>query len=252
VRSAGGYGAARGFVAGPRGVAAGYGRVTPADRYATGAAVRGNFHDWGIYGRDWYTGHRGAWFAAGWDAGSAWTAATWPMLGAWFGYPENVQPVNYDYGTNITYDNNSIYVDGEDAGAPAQYYQQSAGLADMGAQAVAPATGDWLPLGVFALSRSGHDQSKVAIQLAVNKQGILRGNYTDTLSDQPMPISGSVDKKTQRVAFTVGDRKTTVFETGLYSLTQDEAPLLIQFGKDRTEQWLLVRLKQPEPDETSE
>jgi hypothetical protein len=92
----------------------------------------------------------------------------------------------------------------------------------------------------------------VAIQLAVNKQGIIRGNYTDTFSDQPMPISGSVDKKTQRVAFTVGDRRTTIFETGLYSLTQDEAPVLIQFGKDRTEQWLLVRLKQPETNGTSE
>ena len=26
-------------------------------------------------------------------------------------------------------------------------------------------------------------------------------------------------------------------------LTKDEAPVLVHFGKDRTEQWLLVRLK---------
>ena len=35
-------------------------------------------------------------------------------------------------------------------------------------------------------------------------------------------------------------------ETGLYNLTQDEAPALIHIGKDKTQQWMLVRLKQPE------
>ena len=80
------------------------------------------------------------------------------------------------------------------------------------------------------------------MQLAVNKQGILRGNYTDTATDKTQVIQGSVDKKTQRAAFTVGDNKDNVIETGVYNLTKDEAPALIHFGKDRTEQWLLVRL----------
>jgi len=52
-------------------------------------------------------------------------------------------------------------------------------------------------------------------------------------------------KVPQRVAFTVDDNKTNVVETGLYNLTKDEAPALIHFGKDRTEQWLLVRLHKP-------
>jgi hypothetical protein len=56
-------------------------------------------------------------------------------------------------------------------------------------------------------------------------------------------VQGSVDKKTQRVAITVGDNKDTVIETGLYNLTKDEAPALMHFGKERTEQWLLVRVK---------
>jgi hypothetical protein len=43
----------------------------------------------------------------------------------------------------------------------------------------------------------------------------------------------------------VGDDKTNVVETGLYNLTKDEAPCLIHFGNERTEQWLLVRLQQP-------
>ncbi len=48
------------------------------------------------------------------------------------------------------------------------------------------------------------------------------------------------------VAFYVGTNTTKVIETGLYNLTKNEAPCLIHFGKERTEQWLLVRLKNPE------
>ena len=84
------------------------------------------------------------------------------------------------------------------------------------------------------------------IQLAVNKQGVIRGNYTDTVTNKNQAIQGSVDKQTQRVAFTVGDNKTNIVETGLYNLTKDEAPCLIHVGKDHLQQWLLVRLQKPD------
>ena len=74
----------------------------------------------------------------------------------------------------------------------------------------------------------------------------MAGNYSDLISGTNTAIQGAVDKNTQRVAWTVGENKHTVGETGLYSLTQDEAPALIHIGKDRTQQWMLVRLKQPE------
>ena len=73
--------------------------------------------------------------------------------------------------------------------------------------------------------------------------GYIRGNYTDTVTNQSQVVQGSVDKQTQRVAFTVGDNKTTVVETGIYNLAKDTAPVLLHFSQDRTEQWLLVRLK---------
>ena len=57
-------------------------------------------------------------------------------------------------------------------------------------------------------------------QLAINKDGILRGNYYDALSDSTLPVVGSVDKKSQRAAWTVGDRKETVYETGVGNLTE--------------------------------
>ena len=80
----------------------------------------------------------------------------------------------------------------------------------------------------------------------------MAGNYSDLISGTTVPIQGAVDKKTQRVAWTVGNNKNTVGETGLYNLTQDEAPALIHIGKDKTQQWLLVRLKQPEQGEQRE
>jgi len=47
----------------------------------------------------------------------------------------------------------------------------------------------------------------------------------------------------------MGTNTTTVGETGIYNLTKDEAPVLIHIGRDKTEQWTLVRLKQPQqPD----
>ncbi|MGC4007351.1 MAG: hypothetical protein QM811_31200 [Pirellulales bacterium] len=244
VRGPDGGAAARGVVVGPNGVAGGFARVTPAGRYTAAAAVRTNYNHWGVYGNGWYAQHPGAWFAAGWAAGAVWNACTWNTAAAYCGY--DAAPVYYDYGTNVTYQDDSVYVDGTNFGTATQYYDQAATLATTGAQAQAPADGDWLPLGVFALTKAGATSSEVTIQLAVNKDGILRGNYTDTVTGSTQVIQGSVDKATQRVAFTVGDNKTNVVETGLYNLTKDEAPTLIHFGKERTEQWELVRLQKPD------
>jgi hypothetical protein len=229
-------------------VAAGFARVTPSGRYTAGVAVRGNFNHWGIYGAGWYTAHPGAWHAAAWGYGMAWRAATWASIGSWMSYYP-ATPVYYDYGTNVTYQDNSVYIDGQDVGTAQQYYEQASSLASSGADVDASPDGDWLPLGVFALTQTGKTSSNVTIQLAVNKQGVIRGNYADTATGQTQVIQGSVDKQSQRIAFTVGDNKTEVVETGLYNLTKEEAPALIHFGTDRTEQWLLVRLDKPDTAE---
>jgi hypothetical protein len=240
--------AARGVIAGPRGFAAGFARVSPSGRYVAAAAVRGNFHSWGLYGPAWYARYPGAWYALDWAAGTAWFGTTWDSIGNTMSYYP-AAPIYYDYGNNVTYQDNDVYVNGEDIGTAEQYYNQAATLATTGTQADAPASGEWLPLGVFAFCKPDQKQSDVVIQLAINSDGILRGNYTDTAIETTKAVHGSVDKKTQRVAFTVGDNTANVVETGLYNLTKDEAPALIHFGNDRTEQWLLVRLKKPvDPD----
>ena len=250
VRGPEGGAAVRGATAGPRGAAAGFARVTPSGRYVAGAAVRTNFSHWGVYGRGWYAQYPGAWLAAGWAAGAAWNACTWDSASAYCGY-SNVPPAYYDYGNNVTYEDGNVYVNGDDAGTSEQYYQQADQIAAAGATADASPDGDWLPLGVFAFTKPDQTNSNISIQLAVNKDGVIRGNYTDSATKQNQVVQGSVDKQTQRVAFTVGDNKTSVIETGLYNLTKEESPCLLHIGKDQTEQWLLVRLKQPQ-DGTSE
>jgi hypothetical protein len=59
------------------------------------------------------------------------------------------------------------------------------------------------------------------------------------------PADGGPDRNTQRVAFRVGESEDLVVETGLYNLTQDDAPVLVHFGPEQVENWLLVRLEQP-------
>jgi hypothetical protein len=44
------------------------------------------------------------------------------------------------------------------------------------------------------------------------------------------------------------NRKETVYETGIGNLTEDETTVLVHFGKDRTQQWTLIRL-QEQPDQ---
>ena len=85
--------------------------------------------------------------------------------------------------------------------------------------------------------------------MAVNKDGIISGTLYNRRTDKTDAIQGSVDKETQRVALRFGESETVVAETGLYNLTQDEAPLLVHFGTETQDNYLLVRL--PEPDEST-
>jgi hypothetical protein len=212
---------------------------------ARGAAVRGSFNGAGMYGQSWYGAHPGAWAPTGWTAGQAWGAAAWPALGATFGWVGGVQPADYNYGTSVTYQGDQVYYGDQPVATAEQYYQQASSLA-ASTPAPDPNSGDWTPLGVFALVQKDQSDPQYILQLAVNKSGALGGNYTDLMSGTNLLVQGAVDKKTQRVAWTVGENKRTVGETGLYNLTQDAAPALIHIGKDKTQQWTLVRLKQPE------
>ncbi len=109
---------------------------------------------------------------------------------------------------------------------------------------------DWLPLGVWAVTQEDAAETDRLIQLAVNKDGVIAGTYSNDTSGQSIPLTGSVDKETQRAAWHPTDEKNSqiVMETGLYNLTEDTTQALLHYGPDKTEQVLLVRLDQPEDD----
>jgi hypothetical protein len=99
---------------------------------------------------------------------------------------------------------------------------------------------------VFALVKGDEQESDKIFQLAINKDGIIRGNYYDAIADNNMPVYGSVDKKTQRAAWSIGEKKEVVFEAGIANLTNLESPVLVHYGKDNTQQFTLIRINNPD------
>jgi hypothetical protein len=81
----------------------------------------------------------------------------------------------------------------------------------------------FMPFGVFTLAPENQTEATAMLQLAVSKQGVLRGTYDDLLSDVDHPIRGSVDRTTQHVAWTFGDGKVA-FQTALGVLTEPLRP----------------------------
>ena len=216
---------------------------TPAVSGAAGyAAVRSSFNHPNMYGEEWYGAHPSAWSPVGWNAGRAWSPVSWNAVALYGGYG-NITPISYNYGGNVNYQNGNVMVDDTDVGTAVQFSQQAADLAQSGINAELSDNEQWLPLGVFALVRNENQHPQVILQFAINKQGILRGNYTDDVAGHTFPLQGAVDKQTQRAAWTVNGNMQTVMEAGLHNLTESEAPVLIH-KNGKTSHWLLVRLEQ--------
>jgi len=257
VNARGGYGAGGtgqiGSVSGIRGpggnvVSAGRGAAFENGQFVGGrswAAVNGAYTRWNAFNPGWIGGYPGAWWPGKWAVwGTAWAVATWPYASGYSGC--SGEPVYYDYGENVAYEDGSVYVDDQPVATAEEYYNQANEIAQAGAEA---SNEDWMPLGVFAIvADEGQTQTDKVIQLALNRDGIIRGNYQDMLTNQVIPVTGSVDKTTQRVSLKLQGNDQLIVETGLYNLTNDEAPVLVHFGPDRQEGRLFIRLKQPEDE----
>jgi hypothetical protein len=190
----------------------------------------------------WYGAHAAAWVAPRWVA-PVWAVPAWATVSSFVGV--TAPPANYDYGSTVVINDNSVYVNGEPAGTAADYAAQAAAIADTGRAAQPAESDEWQPLGVFGMIQEGEQVAQRIFQLGVNKAGLIRGNYYDSVADNTLPVYGSVDKATQRVAWSIGDKKDIVFESGLNNLTQEESTVLVHYGKDRTQQMMLVRLEEP-------
>jgi hypothetical protein len=238
------------------GAGAGRGAVKPYSRGALadrGDAIRNNFHHGGWYGgRGWYGNHFRPWWPGGWWGGFGWgmvAGLAWGDLAGWGGY--GAYPVAYDYGTTVTYADDGVYVQGENVGSAEEYAQQASDLASEGASAKVGDDAEWRPLGVFALARDGETNPSIFMSLAIDKGGLLRGTYYDAVSDTTTNMAGKVDKKSQKAAWTIGDKKTPVYEAGLANLTKDQTTILVHRDGGKVEQLLLVRVDDQAAAETA-
>lgn len=235
---------------GPGGTAARFGTAVATPNYvaARGAAVR-NGHGYynSYFNRNWYGAHPGCWYPNAWAtaAAVAWATPNYSSVATYCGCP--AEPVSYDYGNTVVAQGDSVYVNGDQIVPADEYASQATAIADQGRQAKPTDSADWKPLGVFALVQGEDDVADNVFQLAIDKDGVVRGNYYDTLADNTMQVFGQVDKKSQRVAWSVGEKKTVVYEAGLSNLTKDQTTIMVHFGKDRSRQMLLVRLEK-KPD----
>ena len=160
------------------------------------------------------------------------------------------QPIPYDYGGNVVVQSAEVYVNGDSAGTAQEYSGAASQLATTGQSAQPAEDTKWLPLGVFAVVEGDQTDSDDIFQLAVDKQGILRGNYHNLRNNAIESITGAVDKATQRAAWTIGSDQTPVYEAGIANLTKDETPLLVHTGDGQSRQVSLIRLPQP-PQQSS-
>ena len=229
---------------------------------------RWHFNNPGCFRGNWWYGHRCRW--GGWNYGYGfanrpwrfwWTVPTYAACVNWFTWqaPPTVwaQPVYYDYGQggNVVYNDNSVYINGDQVVTSTEFAQSAADLATVPAPVSEEEAqkAEWLALGTFTVSAGEQDVDPTRIvQLAVSKEGIVSGTLYNTQTDETQTVQGQVDKETQRVAMRFGEGEDIVVETGLYNLTQAEAPVLVHFGPEKVEHWLLVRLDDPAPDDADD
>jgi hypothetical protein len=224
----------------------------------TNFATHHNHHHHNCFGAGWYVAHPNAWRVAGWTAAAYWTTAALDNMYGWWGwgtpavvyttpvYGTETAPANYDYGNTIVYEGDQVYYDNKPVATAEQYYEDAVEIAEEGVEAEVSTDEEWRSFGVFGMVQGDSTEANKILQLAVNKQGVVRGNYFDALTQTTLPVQGSVDKESKRVAWTVGDNKDIVYETGLVNLSREESQMLVHYGKDKTQQWTIVRLEAPE------
>ena len=209
----------------------------------SGAAVNGNFTRWNTFNGAWVGRYPGCWWPGKWAiAGSAWAWATWPYASSYSGCTG--EPVYYDYGENVAYDDGTVYAEDQPIATEEEYYAQAEQIASSPPETT---NEEWMPLGVFAvISDEEQTNTDKVLQLAINRDAVIRGNLHDVTLDKVTPVIGAVDKSTQRVSLKLEGNDSLVLDTSLYNLTNDEVPVLVHFAPDRREGRVLIRLKNPE------
>ncbi|MDR3616057.1 MAG: hypothetical protein P4L53_21040 [Candidatus Obscuribacterales bacterium] len=238
----------------------------------------------------------GGWNNSSWAEAACWTSIGLTSLTSFLGLglmaesmsnnkksnANNTSPASV---TNITYQGDNVYINGQPSTTQQQYYTQAQQLANQakiqanqaqaqanaatqfsqsglpygvtgGALLTAPQAGSTVaekyePLGVFSLNEPGDSHSNMLLQLAISQNGIVRGNYINQLTGEKSQVYGALDKKTQRISWTIGENTGTVFDSSLSDLTRQKTKVLVHYGPDDTRDMNLVRQKAPKDSTTT-
>ena len=212
------------------------------DRYDRRDEVREQMH--GHYPRaDFWKDHPN-YARYRWNRPYRW--ATWAAVTSWFPWGWS-NPQQYNYGGNVYYDNSTVYNDGQPVATADEYAQQAMAIAESVPEPSASV--EWMSLGVFALTQDGEPSGPAPtqfLQLAISKDGAVAGTFNNSTTDKSQEVEGAVDKESQRVAWVAKGKQWPVMETGISGLTEDQTPVLVHFENGETQQWLMVRLEEPE------
>jgi hypothetical protein len=161
----------------------------------------------------------------------AWTGATFATAARWLGI---------DAAARASLDGDAYNATAPRASDP-QQVETAGDLAFAGDLDPNADSGQWLPLGVYALLPREDGRANQLLRLEINRDGKLRGAFYDVLSDSEQAVFGSLDKTTGRVAWTTGSGDGAIFETTLDRLTTTRCPLLLHLPSGQTEVWQLAR-----------
>jgi len=150
----------------------------------------------------WYAMYPQAWRPAKSPA-DCWQTADVATVNTWLGQPVRASGTTADDAGGV------VTAGGADDDDVAADGLRSVLVLPAGHQnAVGPTDADWLPLGVFAVVSPGSPQSSDHApsyqQLAVDRQGTIKGNFYDAISGTVQPIAGVVDRGTLMASWTVG------------------------------------------------
>lgn len=179
------------------------------------------------------------------NAANWWGAESWAGVNSWLGYGWS-DPVYYDYGYPIYVNasQDTEYLQAESTQLQQNVYSGGQEIAQ-GSEESSQPSGDWLPLGVFALVNdvSNAADANMFFQLALSKDGEISGSYYNNSVDKIFPMEGLVDKQTQLAAWkmSIGEG-SPIFQTGVFNLTKSQTAVVVTYSDGSQQNWLLIRI----------
>lgn len=168
----------------------------------------------------WYAQHPNAWHVTHPHADVA-VAATAAALTGWLAWPV----VASGSATYVATDTATNEVPAETPMAAAT--------------APSPDSSEWMLLGKYLLGPRGAESPSRALELAVARDGTLRGTCCDMLSEAVQDVQGRVTQSDRSATWTVGKAS---FKASLDELTKPQADVTVRSPDGRTSTWQAVRL----------